>query len=430
MKSRIIFPAAALALLTSSLLQAGDSPVVTPKGAVTLQPESSSRFSVGVGILTRNISADFNLSSPGQLNTNGLFKRGAPSGKGDVGLFTGGYNKVYDDGSVGPGYQAVDGNTADGTAYGTIASPSQVTNSGRNLGGKGNDPIYDLRFHSTGTAYDYATQYKGNSAHSGDKENGFGPYVEFRYAAIQGKSTGMNLLLGYSWVSADLGSGKSLLATESVFEKKTTQLYTYRYDFHATASYDINGKHFLDGGVSFPYWDSNSYIIYDSNTANADGGYTDTSKSSLPANKTRTSRTTASRIATFYATGNASLDVDFHEIVLAPEFSFQPCSKVRIGLSVGPTLNFINTDFTANAAWYQTGSNKALATYHLNENHNALKLGVAAQLSVIYDITKSIYFEASASYRYVPTEDVKLGFAHTSLDTSAWQSALGLGYRF
>ena len=37
---------------------------------------------------------------------------------------------------------------------------------------------------------------------------------------------------------------------------------------------------------------------------------------------------------------------------------------------------------------------------------------------------------ASASYRYVPTEDVKLGFAHTSLDTSAWQSALGLGYRF
>ncbi len=378
-----------------------------PKEALSMQP-TASRWSVGAGIVFRPMDASFKLSSPGPLSLSR-----ASSGRGDVGFARLGDGTVhYDDGSLGPSYGFGDGNTADGTAYGQINSASQVSAAGR-VDSNGNN-IYDLRFHSHRISYD--SHYSANSHEASDSDLGIGPYVELRYVAYQAAAFDVNVFLGYSWVSAGFGSGEGILATQTL--SRTTDRYTYRYDHYAEASGANVGP--------FPFTDSNAFTVVDADLSNSATGFSN--GGSLPPSKSR--RTNEKRIATYYLTGQADLDIDLHEIVLAPEVSFALLGdRLHVGLSAGPTLNFINSEFQATSQWYKSGSSKPVKTYNFHDSATDVELGVMGQVTATFDITQRLYFQASGSYRYVSSVEVGGDLANASFDPSSWQSAVGFGFR-
>jgi hypothetical protein len=313
---------------------------------------------------------------------------------------------TYDDGYVGPGFGQFDGNTPDGTSYGYISNAGQVTPTNR-TDSFGNT-IYNAAFHTDRTFYQ--NRYNPGSFHSSDDEVGVGPYVELRYALFQGVKADVNLTLGYSWVSAELGSGVGALATQTL--TRVDEHRTYNYDFDAVAAGAV--------GAPFPFTDTGSFFI-----TNAAGSYNDGNFLGPRQSVDRSSRT----VAQYVLLGHADVDVDLHEIVLAPEFQLHLGDRVHLGVSVGPTVNFINSDLDATASWYRRGSSKALKTYQVHESTNDVELGVASQLTLLIDITSRLYIQASGSYRYVPDVDVAGGFAKASVDTAAWQGAVGLGIR-
>jgi opacity protein-like surface antigen len=160
--------------------------------------------------------------------------------------------------------------------------------------------------------------------------------------------------------------------------------------------------------------------------ANGPGGY---ANGSFTANAPHKSvKNTSRQVALYKAYGSSNLHVNLHELVLAPELSFKICDRLQVGISVGPTLNLIDTDFETNVWWVK--GNKSFKSYHANDSSLITKLGVASQVAVKYDITKRLYLEAAASYRYVPTANVSAGLGSAALDVSAWQTTIGAGLRF
>ncbi|MEY4483647.1 MAG: hypothetical protein RL693_1099 [Verrucomicrobiota bacterium] len=425
MKVRLCFLLTALSLLPVHLSKAGTPKPIAepkpPKGVVLTPAPAQSRWSIGAGMVARQIEADFSLRSPGALNTSGLYSRRSGSGRGDVGFFTGGTGTTqYDDGSVGPESLI---SPAAGLSGGTINTPSQVSDSGRTWQSfSGDDTIYNIAFHTRGTDYNYANQYVPGVYESSDEEVGLGPYVELRYAAIQGDKLGVNILFGYSWVGADLASGAGISATHTIVENRNQRRYTYGYDYIQ-----------LPGVIQsspFPFVSDNGFsslLVFDGDAATLAAG--DPGSQFQNPRKRASSNRSAHTVAQFYAIGSADLDIDLHELVLAPEISAQVGKRLHIGLSVGPTLNFINTDFDSHAAWYRRGSSKPITTYNFNQSGTEIMLGVAAQTTVTYDLTDRIYLQGSASYRYVQDFDVTAGSGSANVDLSSWQGAVGLGIR-
>lgn len=424
MKTRLFFLLAALSLFPVHSSKAGaPKPIAEPKAPknVVLSPApAQSRWSIGAGMVARQIEADFSLGSPGALNTSGMYSRRSPSGRGDVGFFSGGTGATqYDDGSVGPDIFFISGA---GISGGTVNSPSQIRDSGRTwqffLGSP--EPVYDVAFHTTRTNYSYTNHYVPGVFQSSDEQVGVGPYVELRYAAIQSDKLDVNVVFGYSWVGSDLASGTGVLATQTIIENSNQRRYTYSYDFIQIPGF------FQSSPFPFVSQDGLSEFFYDVNTMFLPPGIIfplqDPRKR---AENIRSSRT----IAEFYATGSADLDIDLHELVLAPEISAQVGKRLQVGLSVGPTLNFVNTDFDSHAAWYRRGSSKPIKTYNFNQSGTEIMLGVAAQATVTYDLTDRVFLQGSASYRYVKDFDVTAGSGSANVDLSSWQGTVGLGIR-
>lgn len=402
-----ILPCTLLVFVTANLATASPPPhVPDPKvseKAVTVAPDVS-RWSIGAGIVFRDIEGDFTLKSTGPPPGVRL------GGRGDVGLQSGDGRVIrYDDGSVGPAFgkngRFDRGLPPDGTAYTVTTSGSQFTNTGRTT--FFGDPIYNVAFHSN------LGIYESNTSHSSDEELGVGPYLELRYAVFRGPKADVNIVLGYSWVSADLDSGTSTLATYTRYD------YTYNYDYAflpSTFGGLLPGSPGLNLNGPFPFFDW-SYAIINPGGGFAGGqGYRSPHKTSAIAQQS-------------VLRGQASLDIDLHEIVLAPELQFDLWRRTQVGISVGPTLNFIDSDIDATAGWYRRSGGKAFKTYRFNDSDTDVKLGVAAQLTLTIDLTKRLYFQASGSYRYVPDVHVEAGFASAAIDTSSWQGAVGFGVR-
>lgn len=434
-----ILPITTLMLSTSVSVFAG-TPARSEKAVNIPPPVAESRWSIGVGMVARQIGTDFNIKGPGALNTNGLFNRRSGSGRGDVGFFRGGNNTnpslgepggdgtvIYDNGFVGGQYYDSVMGIPDGTAYGTINSASQLVSNGRNSGGQnpvtgqnaGDNGLYDLTFYSHNTSYQYLNNYTSTPFNTSDNEVGVGPYIELRYAIFQAPHFDVNILFGYSWTSADLGSGDGVTAIQTVTQKMTSNRYGYTYDYNPFWTD-------LDPATStFPFIDDQSSTIFDAALFNS--SYP--GAQAVAPRKRHSSRTSNKTVASFYAIGSATLDVDLHELILAPEIMFDIANRFRAGVTVGPTLNIIETGLDTHVAWYNTSSHKPVATASASSNETTVKLGVAAQVTAQYDITKRVYVEASASYRYVPSFDVRSGSATASVDTASFQGAVGLGFR-
>lgn len=420
-------------VLTSALSSVfAGAPLKSEKAVILPPPVAESRWSIGAGMVARQIGSDFTLKGPGAINTDGLFHRRSGSGRGDVGFFRGGNDTnpsggerggdgtvIYDNGFLGGAWY--DAGVPDGTAYGTISSSSQFVSNGRSPG-TGFPPeltLYDLTFNSSNTSYRYLNNYTSTPFHSSDDEIGLGPYVELRYAVFQAPHYDINLMFVYSWVAADLGSGNGVIATQTVTQSMTRNRYAYTYDHNPFFST------FDPATSTFPFNDNAAATVFDAALYNSTypGGQ------AIDPRKKHSSRTTNKTVASFYAVGNATLDVDLHELILAPEILFDVSNRFRAGVTLGPTLNIIETGLDTHVAWYGTASHKPLASYHSSSNETTVKLGVAAQITMQYDLTKRVYLEASASYRYVPSFDVRSGSTTASVDTSSFQGAIGLGFR-
>jgi hypothetical protein len=261
--------------------------------------------------------------------------------------------------------------------------------------------------------------YTPTPFHSSDDEIGLGPYVELRYAVFKAPHCDIQLLFGYSWVAADLGSGNGVIATQTVTQRTTRNRYAYTYDHNPFFS------NFDPATSTFPFNDNSAATVYNAALYNS----TYTGGQAVDPRKKHNRHTSNKTIASFYAVGNATLDVDLHELILAPEILFDVSNRFRAGVTVGPTLNIIETGLDTHATWYSTTSHKPLATASASSNETTVKLGVAAQITAQYDISKRVYLEASASYRYVPSFDVRSGATTASVDTASFQGAIGIGFR-
>ncbi len=362
-----------LAFLLPILPALAGTPVSDGKSAPA--PEGRSRWSITAGASVRQITADFRLQTPDP----GLFRRGGPV--------------VYDDGEVGPDGFKKNGLPFfdDGTALGTVNDRSQLSPTPR-LDGPIPFPLSELKFHA----------FVADDLHSDDEVTP-GGFVQLRYTAAEWAGADVNLLFGYSWTPADLSSGLRSLSGSS---------QRYRYD-HTVLATNIDLP-----GARFPFEDDFSGTIHDARKYNNFYG-----AGAIPPREDHAGGSSS------YALGRAQLNVDLHEIVIAPEIQFRVTDRCHVGVSVGPTLNILDTDLRARVTTHQRGQSRAVRSFRLNESSTEFRVGVAAQVSFTLDITSRFFLEAASGYRYVPKIDIGADFAHAAVDASSWQTQLGFGLR-
>jgi hypothetical protein len=338
-------------------------------GPVLVEPEPVlPRLRVSAGATVRSLGADFRLDGG---------HRSLGAAPANAGLFSGGSDRViYDDGSVGPSFGTVAGNTNDGTAFGTIQSASQVFNTGR-IDGNG-DPIFGARFRGA----------EASSVTVPDEETSVGPYLQLTYSLLERDGLLLNAVTGWSWVRFGLGSGNQLIRDEHTYTYDTTLVTPLpTFPFTDPASPAGNGN----------------FIIDPNNPAIAGLGLDPRDQ------------------ITAVGVARADLDVDLHEIPLGLEFG-QEFGKLDVLLTAGLTLNVIAFDLNS-----QFASGTDVQRWR-NEG-NEIKAGGYLGLVGRYPLCASgkVFAEARGSYRWVDSTEVSAGFATAEIDPSSWEGGLGIG---
>jgi len=413
---KFIFPI----ILCTSLHTVFAAHEVDAPSQVPNKSEPKTRWSLALGTRARNFRSNFNMGaitpSGFSLTNNVPFNTG---GKGDIGFFTGGAGSVvYDDGSVGPAYGTQPGNFGpDGSAYGTINSPSQLTTTGR-FDSQQNE-IFDLSFHTTSATGQSSSGYTPGGFKSSDSTSVAAPFIEIRYSIHDGPKWGLNLVGGYSWAEASLNSGTGNLGTAFNLNTLSTTNYTYTYDHFGFNSGAI--------GANSPFQDTQSATIFDAAVANAPNGYTqNTNDSQAPRKSVSQSLNNVNQV--YLARGSANLHVNFHEITIAAELVFHLKDRLHITISGGPTFNVIDASLTTTGAWYAGGTK--LATVSTQAKKTNIEAGVMGQAGVTYDISKRWFVEISGGYRYVSELNISAGNSTVRLDPSTWAGGIATGFRF
>jgi hypothetical protein len=410
--------AGSLALAGGGMIALGGPAVSTldPKNVViedagkAVMIEDGSAWFVSAGAVVRSIDAGFRLDGHDHISLDWRHYVKRKSGKGDVGLFKGGFGKVqYDDGSVGPGYEF--DNFFDGTGYTTINTPGQSRLSGRGFINAADEyvPIYEAVFHTDG--YRYGASLHRDTVHVSDSDTGVGPYVKLGRRLIDGPDWILNAVTGWSYVSTDHASGDQALAGLTVRETRTVYTYAYDHDYG-----EITVFPFVDEP---PGLLDDSLLIFD-----VTGGYG--RPENLDPRKHSSSRTRT--VARFYAVGSSHLDVDLNEIPLGVEVG-RSFGKLELFLTGGATLNVIGYDLDSQVSWFREGHSRALTTERWRDSGTELKIGLYGGLAAKYPLTASgkIYLEAHGSYRWVDPVHASAGFADVEIDPSSWEGGLGIG---
>lgn len=362
--------------------------------AVVFEP-GPSRFSFSAGASVRAIGADFRQDGHSSA-IDWLHDSGLRQGRGDVGIFRGGRRGevIYDDGSVGPGYEAVPGLSPDGTAYGSIDRRSQIIHTGRaDVFG---DPIYAAAFHTYELDHDRTTQNASDDAVAA------GPYLQMSYRLFDDGDSVVNAIIGWSRVETDHQTG-----AQQILSVERTD-YTYIYDTVLVAP--------LPG---FPYVDPatpaglGTFIIDAGNPAIAGLGRNPFKKTSEP------------RIVAI-AMARSDLDVTLNEIPIGFEVG-KRFGKIEVLLTGGASLNVIGYDLDSSIVWHRSGMSSV--TQRWSNSGTALKVGLFGGLVTRVPLCESgrIYFEAHGTYRWVDPIDVTAGFASVEIDPSSWEGGLGIG---
>ncbi len=388
--------------------------------AATFAP-AESRWSVTAGAEVRSLGADFRMARPAPLNTTvfgGLSNR-------DPGLYRGGSGTVhYADGQVGPDYNSAFAPSAGagGDALGIIDNAGQVKPNVRTETTFGT-PIAELRFHSYQVTGGDAARGTMHPYGASDSDTGLGGSLSFAFTFKSTEKDSLAAVLGWSCVQSNPGSGQPLVSAQGVTRHQSQINHTYIYD------YDQGSGTAANPGAGFPFDASSSagtagYIVYNpvlySGQPTGDGFLG-------PREISQGGSSTVKATAVTQVTG---LRVTLNEINLAVRWERLLRPWLHAGISVGPTLNIVNSDFSTQTAWYLSGSHTPAAVDRWRQDHSQVKAGFMGQLTAQADISPRLFVEFHAGYRWVADADVDSGPASARLNLSSWAGGIGVGIRF
>lgn len=395
-------------MLALQPLQAG-SPTTLEKNPPVTFAAPTYPWSFSAGVTVRSIDADFHLSAPA-LNLRGL---GLPRGAGDIGLFSGGATRRYDNGSVGPDASAA-------------LLPGAGLRSGLGLTQGGNSysegrsaftslPLSTFDFYSH--SYSYSSSLQSTSVDVSDSDVGVGPYLEFSRRLVDSPSLIVDAFVGWSYVETSHSSGQRTVARQSVFQRDVRHTYSYE-------GIDFSNPAF--GGITPPgFPNASGMVIYDAQLYN--------SLTPFPIGirgPRQTDRVTNRLYASYYAVTGGSLDVHLNEIPFGVKVG-RRFGDLTVLAELGGLLAVIDYDLSAESRWYRS-SGSLVSRQSWQDSDADVKMGVFTGLTLQYDLSKDgrWFAEAHGTYRWVDTAHASAGPVRVKIDVSSWEGGLGLGYRF
>jgi hypothetical protein len=398
-------------MLAMQPLEAG-SPTELEKNPPVTFATPTYPWSFSAGVTTRSIDADFHLSAPSALNLRGL---GLPRGAGDIGLFSGGATRRYDNGSVGPdaGVLALAGTSAiSGLAImhgGNIYSEGRTSTFGAPLN------TFDYYTHS----YSYSSSLQSTSVDVSDSDVGVGPYLEFSRRLVDDPSLIVDAFVGWSYVETSHSSGNRTVARQSIFQRDV--LHTYSYEGSAVSN-PINAGMTIPG---FP--NATGIAVYDLDQ------YESLFPFPMPVGirgPRQTDRVTNRLYASYYAVTGGSLDVHLNEIPFGVKVG-RKFGDLTVLAELGGLLAVIDYDLSAESRWYRSsGSLVSRQSWH--DNDADVKMGIFTGVTLQYDLSKDgrWFAEAHGTYRWVDAAHATAGPVRVKIDVSSWEGGIGVGYRF
>ena len=168
------------------------------------------------------------------------------------------------------------------------------------------------------------------------------------------------------------------------------------------------------------------FIIYDPAAYSAAGG----GEGFLPPRRSVQSSRSSGIAATYVPVATTRLQVSLNEVVFAAQYQRHLTERLHVGLSLGPTLNVIDSGLDTSVAWFMNGGARPVATTSAHTSSTDVKIGLMAQVSLSFDLTKRLFMEAHGSFRWVDPVDVGGALASVRVNPSSWEGGLGVGWRF
>ncbi len=379
-------------------------------GSLAYAEGNGGAWSVSVGAGIRQLETRFESAAPDALNW-----RGAVSRKSDVGsleLYQQNGVVTYADGAVGI-YDYYDGTC------------SFLADSVGQLGVNPNsysyyrNPVRQMSFHSDD--YSYRAEASGSGMSCEDDDTVVYPYLAVRYGALALGPGRCGALLRYAFLRSDFSSGARNSAEVGV--QQTRESYTFAYDVDEAYQWylpDIASRipNPGPGGVDGVVW-------------NAD--WNNSVQTTEEAQDPRVSSSArVSEVARFNAVTRSELDVDQHELVLAPEWRSEAKGRVTWGVAVGPTINLLDCDFQSETRWVDAKSGAAVAAARTADvSDQKLRLGAMAEVSIncALDAQGRYFVEAAGSYHWLDKVDIGTAADKAEFDGSSFDASVGVGIR-
>jgi hypothetical protein len=124
---------------------------------------------------------------------------------------------------------------------------------------------------------------------------------------------------------------------------------------------------------------------------------------------------------------DATMQVRLTEWFLSLDKSWYPLPGLQVGLSAGPTVNWLQTDLLSVSGW-EGADGRQLADAAERQRRQQLLpgVGVDARVKWSLDAMRRAWLEASLGYRWVAETGVGAGGAQAEIDANAWTMSLGV----
>lgn len=370
----------AVLLLASGLSLAGHKAVEPPA--------PPSRWTISTGVTFTSMRADFhaNANLPFMLLGTGLGGSGS--------LYDGGANPAaYLDGTVGLA------GTTDATTGTTGFSGGTVTLLQSDQG-------YSL----SQAVFRSAAGTPGGARGDSDEALAAGPYIKAAYLLKESGKFSLSIFGQYSFTTATM---KGAPAASASLTRRT-----FTYDVYAGDN-EVEGPAFLPrAGAVF-----NATTFNNASFGFGDGGGVNIRNALPPSTQASTSG--------FAAFTPERLSVDHHTFALGVDVARELCSRSRLVVSTGPTLNLFCYDFSTPGILVNNGVASRFAPAQ-NDRGQSVRFGWLARAGVTVDLgaRKLWFLEASGEYHWVGKFGVRTDLGSATVDASSWGVNFGLGRRF
>jgi len=140
------------------------------------------------------------------------------------------------------------------------------------------------------------------------------------------------------------------------------------------------------------------------------------------------SQSTTTSLIHYYALTSGSVDVSMQTLSLATDLAWKPFKRCEVGVSVGPTLNLVNTSTDLSTDWIREDG-LLLARLQDHEERTDFKLGLRVLARARYDLTPEgrWFIEARGGYEWMQDIDLGIGLQASTLDATSWQAGGAIG---